>query len=403
MPRIYNQSIAHRFGVALIESLESDEWTCFHAAVAWVRRSGTKHLMSALREFLHAERVVRLAVGVDIENSSKEGLDDLLSLKAAGDCKTFVCHNESPSVTFHPKVYLFTNAKRARLIVGSNNLTEAGLFTNTEVALQIDAVVDAPVIVDMMTALESWQDPSEALVKELDQPLIDLLVERGYVAAERVLRERRRAAVAGRTRARRAPIFGSRTVTAPPAPAGEIEHEPTGPVEVPTSAAGPSGAVAAPVAAPIVPPVTGSTLRVRGYDHPLRITNVLLMRVRTARGGKQIQVPITLKKSAFLQDIGELISGRDGAHRPISATRPERMGGEINTYKCEMPELEPMSDPVIRLEKSATGVTFYAYDAESPQGRAIMSSLVAGRTAVPRTTVLTKPSDPSHSTWYRFV
>ena len=91
---------------------------------------------------------MRFVVGVDIENTTVEGLQDLLSLSTAGDCETTVYHNES-SVIFHPKIYLFRNDQRARLIIGSNNITEAGLFTNTEVSLQIDAELPDNVIVEM--------------------------------------------------------------------------------------------------------------------------------------------------------------------------------------------------------------------------------------------------------------
>ncbi len=150
------------FGIALVEALQSGEWTSFDVGVAWVRRSGTRHLLPAPRSFLDRGRIVRFTVGIDIENTSKEGLEDLLALTSVGDCKTFIYHNEASSV-FHPKVYLFSNDQKARLIVGSNNITEAGLFRNTEMGLQIDVSVKDPVMADIRSALASWQDESEGL------------------------------------------------------------------------------------------------------------------------------------------------------------------------------------------------------------------------------------------------
>ncbi len=349
MPVIYNQAIAHRFGSALIEALESGDWTSFTAAVAWVRRSGTRHLLPSFRKFLEGGAIARLTVGVDIENSSREGLEDLLSLGEVGDCKTLVFHNESPTVTFHPKVYLFSNARRARLIVGSNNRTEAGSFTNTEVALQIDAKLRDQVIVDAMMALNSWSDTSEALVRELSVELMMNLIDGGYIVSEAALRARRRESSATRLRAPRSPLFGSRTVSAPLARVAGIVAGPAG-------AAASRGAAGRRVASgtPSVPAI--DLLRVRGHPHPLRITNVLLMRVRAARGGKQIQIPVQLKDSSFLNTVTSLVSARDGAHRPISATYPERGGKGPNTYKVEMPELVDMAEPVVRIEKSAAGV-----------------------------------------------
>ena len=96
MATIYNQALAHRFGVALAGLLESGEWTDFEAAVAWVRRSGTRHLLPPLRTFLNAGGRAQITVGIDLDNTSQEGLEDLLALTAAGNCKTFVYHNESP-------------------------------------------------------------------------------------------------------------------------------------------------------------------------------------------------------------------------------------------------------------------------------------------------------------------
>jgi len=158
MSSLYNQPTAHRFGVELQDLLEASEWNHFDAAVAWVRRSGTRHLLPSLKAFLQRGGAAKFIIGVDIENTSKEGLDDLLSLDGLGQCSTFIHHNET-EVTFHPKLYLLAGVGRARLIVGSNNLTEAGLFTNTEAGLQIDAAPNEAVIEDARHALAAWCDP----------------------------------------------------------------------------------------------------------------------------------------------------------------------------------------------------------------------------------------------------
>jgi len=222
MAVIYNQALAHRFGVALARLLESGEWSVFEAAVAWVRRTGTRHLLPSLRKFLAEGREVRLTIGVDFESTSKEGLEDLLSLCALGNCKTYVHHNECSVVIFHPKVYLFRNSTKARLIIGSNNLTESGLFTNTEVGLEIDAPLLDPVIVDVRKALSSWQDISEGLAKELDANLLAELVQKKYVFPEKVLRRRRRdwekaRSVDAKTR-KPGKVFATKVVTAPLSP-----------------------------------------------------------------------------------------------------------------------------------------------------------------------------------------
>jgi HKD family nuclease len=205
MATVYNQTIACRFGVELADLLTDHSWTHFDAAVAWVRRSGTRYMMSALADFLQRGGIIRIVVGIDIENTSKEGLEDLLALSQHGNIQTIVRHNEHPSVTFHPKVYLFSNEQHARLTVGSNNLTESGLFTNTEAGLQVDAAVTDQVIVQMRAAIDSWCDTTDGFARVLDQGLIPALEAGGYIAAEATL-QRRRAASRPRSGGNRAAL-----------------------------------------------------------------------------------------------------------------------------------------------------------------------------------------------------
>src|SRR5688500_4037125 len=106
MSTLYQQPQAHRFGNALKENLQSGEWTSFEAAVAWVRRSGMRHLEDALGGFLASGGDVKLTVGIDLRSTSYEGLEDLLSLRQRGTIDVAVYHNEAASV-FHPKLYLF--------------------------------------------------------------------------------------------------------------------------------------------------------------------------------------------------------------------------------------------------------------------------------------------------------
>ena len=121
------------------------------------------------------------------------------------------------------------------------------------------------------------------------------------------------------------------------------------------------------------------------------------MRVRISpKREKQVQIPIPLMRSSFFSGVTSITSGRNGTSRVISATHPKRAKGAVNTYKVEIPETLGMGAPVIRLDRSSTGIVYYAYDSTSAQGRTIMDSLEAGRSEAPATTVLTKPSDPDH-------
>jgi len=305
---------------------------------------------------------------VDIENTSQEGLQDLLSLSESGSAETFIYHNEY-AVTFHPKLYLFTGKQSARLIIGSNNLTEAGLFSNTEAGLQVDAGVDDALIVEARTALASWRDPSEGLAKKLDLIFLNDLITEGYVLSEANLRRRRQQSMAAshglRHGGRRRKLFKSKSITVPPI------------LRV---------AAAAPLA-------TGAAM----------VGRVLLMRVRRASETErrtQVQFPIRLVTTQFFENVGEIRSSHDNrTHGLVQASAR----GKRNTIKVEIPEIEALADPVLRLERTATGIIYQAFDSGSVLGRPIMDSLRRGLLQIPPTTLLTVPTNPNSSTWYRFI
>lgn len=174
-----------RLGDFLKHHLSLRKWTHFRAAIAFVKRSGTCHISDGLEEF--SERgEVRITVGIDHAGTSREGLVDLL---AAVDRRgsLWVFHNEIAS-TFHPKVYLFRNASKAVLCIGSGNLTGGGLFTNYEASLIRDLSLrnseDLNLLSSVESALDEWSNPALGLAKELTETLLDQLVSEGYVKPE---------------------------------------------------------------------------------------------------------------------------------------------------------------------------------------------------------------------------
>lgn len=171
-PMLYNQPLASRFGAELKTAIDPERWDELSIAVAWVRESGIRHVEEVLRDFLTAGKQVRIISGIAMRHTSYEGLSRLLNLAEHGDIKTFVYHNESGAI-FHPKLYLFRSANSARLIVGSNNLTAAGLYSNVEAGLSIDIASDDPRFLSAYDAFCSWQDTSTGLSKELDKKLLD--------------------------------------------------------------------------------------------------------------------------------------------------------------------------------------------------------------------------------------
>jgi hypothetical protein len=357
----YNQPLAHRFGTALAADIESGKWNRIEIAVAWVRRSGTRHLEESFKRFLGYGGFAQVTVGVDIENTSAEGLKDLLALHANGNIETYVHHNEAQT-TFHPKVYLLRNDADARLIVGSNNLTEAGLFINTEAGLQFDAPIDDPLIRDARAALAAWRDLSDGLAKRLDATLLADLVRLGYVLQEQELRKRRKAS-GDQSKAKRPiatqALFKAQRYTAP-----TVHRAPAVAAQVPGT--------------------------------------VLLMRVRRASESArrtQIQIPIRVVRTNFFADINTLVSAHDGRAHPL--VQASARGG-LNTIKTEIPEIEPMTDPVLRLERTTTAIIYQAFDANSILGSPIQQALLNGFEMSPPTS-FSSIAKLDQATWWRFI
>ena len=358
---LYSQPIAHRFGFSLVNDIESNNWSHIEFAVAWVRHSGIQHLEPSLRGFLQNGGRAQITVGVDVENTSEDGLQDLLNLKSFGDIEIFVHHNESDSI-FHPKLYLLRNTNNARLIVCSNNLTGAGLFINTEAGLQIDAPVNDPTIVEARTALAAWRDVSSGFAKVLDSILLKDLVSLGYVFSENVLSGRRKAssdASKGKRQPRQA-LFKFDRITMP--------HVKTSVSAAPANVAG----------------------------------TVLLMRVRRASANArrtQIQIPFRVVNTNFFSGINELVSAHDNRkHKLVYASAR----GSANTIKVEIPEIDTMGDPVLRLERTSSDIVYQAYDATSILGTPIHQALLHGFMMMPPQSTMSI-KDQSKATWWRFV
>ena len=382
----YSQPLSTRFGTNLIEIIQAGAWKSLDIAVAWVRASGIAHLEPALADFLKTGNTVRITVGIDLDNTTKEGLASLLALQRHGAMSVFVHHNEAGTI-FHPKLYLFQNSTRAKLIVGSNNITEAGLYQNTEAGLELDAAIDDPVIVSARDALDSWRDTKLNLARELDSAFLSDLVSNGYVHDEAVLKAQfaaRRAASSSKGGASKK-LFGGIAVTPPPRPSST---QPATQATKPASGTGTASTVSVAAALPTSSAPTGQ---------------VLLMRVRKAHATDrptQTQLPKEVANAPFFGGIKSVLSVHSG---DLHNVREASARGIINTLKLEIPEMRKMADPVVRFERTPAGIQYEVYDSSSAQGKAIMGALQTGLATSPPTTKLTRATTPSSATWWRFI
>ena len=134
---------------------------------------------------------LRLTVGIDLGGTSREVLLELLRW----NCEVFVFHNPIVRATFHPKIYFFEGLNQSTLILGSNNLTDGGFYTNYEAAARYDFDLPADAqdfrrIIDPL--LHLIEPPAGATVQRLTQQLINTLTARGMLATELEARQNRR-------------------------------------------------------------------------------------------------------------------------------------------------------------------------------------------------------------------
>lgn len=368
----FSQPLSTRFGTLLISHIESGRWSRIDIAVAWVRASGIQHLKSALEGFLSKGGKLRLVAGVDFDNTTKEGLEALLALMPLGAVEIFIHHNEASTV-FHPKLYLFTSETDGKLIVGSNNLTEAGLFLNTEAGIELDVLRSDAAVQSALDAMDAWCDTSSGLALPLSATLIQELVDNNYIMSEtevRALQSTRKS----KNQSRKKKLFKSLPVT-PPTPAAK-------------------------------PKVAANSITKTAKSLPHKaatpIGQVLLMRIRKASEKDrptQTQIPKVVAESTFFGGVTTVRSTHDGEYHQVHEARAR---GKFNTLKLEIPEMRHIQDPVIRFERTPSGIQYAVYDAKSSQGKSIMNALRAGLVSQPWTE-LTRPSTPESSTWWRFI
>ena len=184
MEFIHQPARAGRVGDYLKDNL-AEPWTSFRAAVAFVKRSGTRHVAPALADFARTGNV-EIIVGIDHGGTSAEGLRDLLDAVFPTG-RVIVFHNRLP-FTFHPKIYLFKSDVAADVLVGSGNLTEGGLFTNYEAAVRISLDMASPrdvaVLRSVERTLDAWADFSTGTARVLDELLLARLTVAGLTPSE---------------------------------------------------------------------------------------------------------------------------------------------------------------------------------------------------------------------------
>jgi hypothetical protein len=100
-------------------------------SVAFVTEAGVDLLTTQLKS---CAKHVTVFAGIRNDLTSRQGLGRLHSLGV----KLYAVDTGSRNVLFHPKIYLVRGHSRARLVIGSANLTLGGLNNNIEAGIAFD-------------------------------------------------------------------------------------------------------------------------------------------------------------------------------------------------------------------------------------------------------------------------
>lgn len=169
-------------GNKLLELLEQGGFHTFTAISAFASETGVDILSERLTE-ASKFATVNIIVGVNQKATSKEALELINSLPVKGYVFYF---GNSP--IFHPKIYLFEGDEKAHLIIGSSNLTGAGLFRNVETSAYItldDTESDLQTLKELKgyyNGLFEFDDPN---LQPLNAELIAELVKDKIVPTEK--------------------------------------------------------------------------------------------------------------------------------------------------------------------------------------------------------------------------
>lgn len=175
-------------GNFLIENLGNTAYNKFTAFVAFAGVSGLRKLRSHIRNAKDYIDSWNIFVGIDIKGTSKEALELLLEI----NINTRIYYTKT-QITYHPKVYIFEGEESNKIMLGSSNLTERGLFNNIEsnIVLEFESTDEQgmEVLGQLKRYFGDFLDDTNSNIRLLTQELIDLLYERNIIPTEE---ERRR-------------------------------------------------------------------------------------------------------------------------------------------------------------------------------------------------------------------
>lgn len=172
-------------------------------------------LKQCLLELQAGTTSVRIVVGVDMGGTSKEVLQELVTWPV----EVFVFKNRKSGITFHPKLYIVESNSTVEIFLGSNNLTDGGLYGNYEGAVRVTYVLptDVAEFGKAKQQLSKFIDPAEPIGRRLTAAYLEMLVARSDIPSEAESRQRRKTARGSSDGTATNPdVFGFEPTSGPP-------------------------------------------------------------------------------------------------------------------------------------------------------------------------------------------
>ncbi|SEW24705.1 PLD-like domain-containing protein [Chitinophaga sp. YR573] len=170
-------------GNHLVNFLSLTGFDSFTGISAFASESGVYGLSGFLNAAKNNFKHLNLIVGVDLEGTSKEALEEILAL----NINSYVFYQQEQPV-FHPKIFLIEGAKETKIIIGSSNLTRGGLFTNVESSMLIEFDLNDKEGLALLSELKSYYqslfDFSDPNLLKVSTSIIAELFSKGIIPDE---------------------------------------------------------------------------------------------------------------------------------------------------------------------------------------------------------------------------
>ena len=106
-------------------------------SVAFLKMTGIKYIENALLQSLEKGASFEIIAGLDFKTTDPKAMMYFIQLSKENKNVHIYCYGDrdenKTDIVFHPKIYLFKNAKQMSSVIGSSNMTVGGLESNFEV------------------------------------------------------------------------------------------------------------------------------------------------------------------------------------------------------------------------------------------------------------------------------